>query len=91
MVIPGQFVMSRKQESITLSLTLEHKAEIEKLSLEFGYLWGEKPNISGLLKAIADGDILLSKSHKPAKQKRALIKDAIASIQEALTILVELI
>lgn len=83
--------MSRKQESITLSLTLEHKAELEKIAVEFGYLWGEKPNISALLKAIADGDILLSKSDKPAKQKRALIKDAIASIQDALTILLELI
>jgi hypothetical protein len=83
--------MSRKQESITLSLAPEHKAELEKLSLEFGCLWGENPNISGLLKAIADGEILLSKSDKPAKQKRKMIKDAIASIQDALTILLELI
>jgi hypothetical protein len=36
---------------------LEYKAELEKLSVEFGYLWGEKPNVSALLKAIADGDI----------------------------------
>lgn len=83
--------MSRKQESITLSLSPEHKAELEKLSVEFGYLWGEKPNISALLKAIADGDLLLSKSDKPARQKRKLIKNAIASIQDALTILLELI
>ena len=83
--------MTRKQESITLSLSLEHKAELEKLSLEFGCLWGEKPNVSALLKAVADGEILLSKSDKPAKQKRALIKDAIASIQDALTILLNLI
>jgi hypothetical protein len=83
--------MSRKQESITLSLSPEHKAKLEQRALEFGCLWGDRPNISSLLKAIADGDLLLSKSDKPAKQKRALIKDAIASIQEALTILVELI
>jgi hypothetical protein len=43
------------------------------------------------MKAIAEGDILLSKTDKLAKQKRALIKDAIASIQDALTILLELI
>ena len=83
--------MTRKQESVTLSLSLEHKAELEKLSLEFGYLWGEKPNISGLLKAVADGELLLSRSNKPAKQKRTLIKDAINSIQDALTILLELV
>ena len=83
--------MSRKQESITLSLTPEHKAELEQKALEFGCLWGEKPNVSALLKAVADGEILLSRSDKPAKQKRKLIKDAIASIQDALTILLNLI
>jgi hypothetical protein len=83
--------VSRKQESITLSLTLEHKVELEKLSLEFGCLWGENPNISGLMKAIADGEISLSKSNKPNKQERKLIKDAIASIQSAMAILLELI
>lgn len=83
--------MSRKQESITLSLSWEHKANLENIAVEFGYLWGDRPNISSLLKAIADGEILLSRSDKPAKQKRALIKDAIASIQDALTILLNLI
>ena len=70
---------------------MEYKAELEKLSVEFGYLWGEKPNISALLKAIVNGEILLSKSDRPTKQKRKLIKDAIASVQETLTILLELI
>jgi len=70
---------------------LEYKAELEKLSVEFGYLWGEKPNVSAFLKAIVNGEILLSKSDRPAKQKRKLIKDAIASVQETLTILLELI
>jgi hypothetical protein len=70
---------------------LEYKAELEKLSVELGCLWGKKPNISALLKAIVNGEILLSKSDRPAKQKRKLIKDAIASVQETLTILLELI
>ncbi len=90
--------MSRKQESITLSLSWEHKAELEQKALEFGCLWGDRPNISSLLKAIADGEILLSKSGKPDKKERKMIKDAIAkltegiaSIQRALTILLELI
>ena len=83
--------MPRKQESITLSLVPEHKAKLEKLSLEFGCLWGDKPNISGLMKAIADGEISLSKSGKPDKKERRLIKDAVSKIQDALTILLELI
>lgn len=83
--------MTRKQESVTLSLTPEDKAELEKIALEFGILWGDKPTVSGLMKSIAKRDLLVSKSDKPTKQKRALIKDAIASIQDALTILLELI
>lgn len=83
--------MSRKQESITLSLTPEDKAELEKIAVEFGCNWGNQPNVSKLLKSIANGDLLVSKSDKPTKQKRALIKDAITSIQDALTILLELI
>lgn len=69
----------------------EHKASLEQIAVEFGYLWGEKPNISGLLKAVADGELLLSRSDQPTKQKRALIKDAISSIQSALTSLSELV
>jgi hypothetical protein len=87
--------MTRKQESITLSVAQEEKAELENIALEFGCTWGEgKPNISKLVKQIAQRELLLSKADKPAKQKRekrALIKDAIASIQDALTILLELI
>lgn len=85
--------MTRKQESITLSVAQEEKAELENIALEFGCTWGEgKPNISKLVKQIAQRELLLSKAGKPAaKQKRALIKDAIASIQDALTILLELI
>jgi hypothetical protein len=84
--------VSRKSESITLSVSEEDKAELENIALEFGCTWGEnKPNISKLIKQIANRELLLSKSDKPAKQKRKLIKDAIASIQDALTILLELI
>ena len=83
--------MSRKQESITLSISEKHKSKLEKLSVEFGYLWGEKPNVSALLKAIADGDLLLSKSEKTAKRKRELVKNAIASIQSIQEALMELI
>lgn len=79
--------MTRKQESITLSLSLEQKAELENIALEFGCLWGEKPNISALIKAIAKGELLLIKSESSGKQNRVLAKDAIASIQDAITLL----
>ena len=84
--------MSRKQESITLSISMEDKAKLENIALEFGCTWGEeKPNISKFMKLIANDELLVSKPNKPATQKRVLIKDAINSIQSALTILLELI
>lgn len=84
--------MSKKQETITLSLSQEHKAELEQKALKFGFVWGDKPNVSRLLKAIADDEILLSKPDKPiVKNDRKMIRGAIASIQSALSILMELI
>lgn len=70
---------------------MEDKAKLEAKALEFGCMWGEDPNISKFLKLIANDELLVSKPNKPASQKRALIKDAINSLQEALTILLELI
>ena len=83
--------MTRKQESITLSISMEDKAKLESKALEFGCMWGEDPNISKFMKLIANDELLVSKPNKPASQKRGLIKDAIKSIQSALTILLELI
>ena len=83
--------MTRKQESITLSISMEDKAKLENKALEFGCLWGGDPNISKFMKLIANDELLVSKPNKPATQKQALIKDAINSIQSALTILLELI
>lgn len=45
--------MSRKGRSITLSISERDKAELLALAEEWGYLWGERPNISGLIEAIA--------------------------------------
>ena len=40
-------------QAITLSLSPEEKAELDALAEQFGILWGDKPNISGLVRAIA--------------------------------------
>jgi hypothetical protein len=70
---------------------MEDKVKLENKALEFGCLWGGDPNISKFMKLIANDELLVFKPNKPAIQKRALIKDAIVSIQSALTILLELI
>lgn len=84
--------MTRKQESITLSISPEDKAKLEEKALEFGCLWGQDPNISKFMKRIANDELLVSEpDDKPATKKRALIKNAIKNIQNALSILGELL
>ena len=45
--------MTRKGESVTLALSSEDKAALEAIALKFGCTWGDKPNVSALMKAIA--------------------------------------
>ncbi len=65
--------MGRKGESITLSMREEHKQELETLASEYGMTWGDKPNISRLLKAIAQGKLRIAPNHDWTQQRiRAL-------------------
>jgi hypothetical protein len=55
--------MGRRGQSITLSISDRDKAQLEAFALEFGMTWGDKPNISGLLKAIADRQLIIAANH----------------------------
>lgn len=55
--------MSRKGQSITLSLRDRDKAELENLAHEFGMMWGDRPNISKLIEAIARHQLIIGKNH----------------------------
>ncbi len=55
--------MLRKRSSITLSISEREKAQLEQLALEFGQTWGDNPNVSKLVKAIAQGKLLLAANH----------------------------
>ncbi|MBW4560703.1 MAG: WYL domain-containing protein [Mojavia pulchra JT2-VF2] len=55
--------MSRKGQSITLSISERDKAELEAIAREFGMMWGEEPNISKLIKAIAQRKLLIGKNN----------------------------
>jgi len=48
--------MTRKGESITLSISKQQKGRLEGIALAFGQTWGDSPNVSALIKAIADDD-----------------------------------
>jgi hypothetical protein len=52
--------MTRKNQAITLSLQEHDKAQLEALAQSFGITWGDRPNISSLIKAIAQRKILLT-------------------------------
>lgn len=55
--------MSRKRQSITLSIQDHDKAELEALALAFGMTWGDRPNVSRLVEAIARGNLRLAVNH----------------------------
>ncbi len=52
--------MSRKGQSITLSISDEDKAQLEAIARELGMMRGERPNISGLVEAIARQQFLVA-------------------------------
>lgn len=49
--------MSRKKETITLSIPPGAKEKMEALASRFDILWGENPSASGLFAAIAQGEL----------------------------------
>lgn len=55
--------MTRKKRSITLSIEEHEKAQLEALALEFDQTWGDNPNVSKLVKAIAKGKLRLAANH----------------------------
>ena len=61
--------MGRKGESITLSLKDYEKEALEELAKEYNMMWGDRPNISKLLKAIAKGELLVAANHNWSKKK----------------------
>jgi hypothetical protein len=55
--------MGRRGQSITLSLSESDKAHLEALAEEFGMTWGDRPNISKLVEAIARRKLLIAPNH----------------------------
>jgi hypothetical protein len=65
--------MSRKGQSITLSVSERDKAELEAIALEFGMKWGDRPNISKLIEAIAQRKLLIGNNQNWSESRiRAL-------------------
>lgn len=65
--------MSRKGKSITLSISESDKTQLEAIALELGMMWGDRPNISKLVEAIARRQFLIAPNNNwSGKRIRAL-------------------
>ncbi len=72
--------MGRKGQSITLSILEKEKAELEALATEFGMTWGEKPNISKLLQAIARHQLTIAPNHDWKEPRLQALKAALDAL-----------
>ncbi len=50
--------MSKPKETLTIRATADTKRALEAIALEHGYTRGGRPNISALVKAIAEGELI---------------------------------
>ena len=72
-------------QAITLSLTSEEKAELDALAEQFGILWGDKPNVSGLIRAIARKRLVVHRPEAPISgSDRAYHESQLDAIEAAL-------
>jgi hypothetical protein len=55
----------RKNETITLSIAPGSNEKLQELALLHGFKWGDKPNISKMISAIASGDLQLISPNTP--------------------------
>jgi hypothetical protein len=61
--------MTRKGQSITLSLREQEKQELQAIAQELGITWGNKPNISKLIEAIARRQLLVLPNNNWTEQR----------------------
>lgn len=66
--------MSRKNESVTLSLTDDEKLALSELAIRHNCVWGNKPNISKLIQQIASGQLKIVSETDKILETKALLK-----------------
>lgn len=75
--------MGRRGQSITLSISNKDKEQLEQIALEQGMRWGEKPNISRLVEAIARRELLIGRNHDWAQERLQGLVQAIQALTDA--------
>ncbi|MBU7583091.1 MAG: transcriptional regulator [Nostoc sp. TH1S01] len=74
--------MSRKKETITLSIPSGTKEQLEEIARKLNIFWGKSPSISGLLVAIAQKE-------PEIKKLFTLTSDQIAALEQAAKVLID--
>ncbi len=74
--------MSRKKETLTLSVPPGIKEQLEAIALRLGIKWGKSPSISGLLVAIAQQEVELGEPF-------TLNPTQVAALQQAIGLLLD--
>jgi predicted DNA-binding transcriptional regulator YafY len=72
--------MTRQGRAITLSLSEPDKQALQTIATELGYTWGDNPNISKLVEAIAQRNLLIAPNNDWST-------DLLATLHQAMTCL----
>lgn len=74
--------MSRKGQSITLSISDREKAQLEAIALELGIKWGERPNVSKLVLAIARRQLLVFPNNNWSETRIRALESSIYALSD---------
>lgn len=75
--------MGRRGQSITLSISDRDKAQLEQIAREQGMLWGDRPNISRLVEAIARRELLLGRNNDWSETRIRALQQSIQLLIDA--------
>ncbi len=75
--------MNKKSRAINLSVSETDKAQLEKIALEFGMMWGNRPNISKLVEAIARRQLLIAPNNDWSETLITALKQAVYALTDA--------
>lgn len=75
--------MTRKGRAITLSVSDRQKAQLEAIALAFDIKWGDNPNISQLIKDIADNKLRIAANNDWSRDRIDALNQARNSLVDA--------
>lgn len=75
--------MGRRGQSITLSISDKDKEQLEQIAAEQGMLWGDRPNISRLVEAIARRELLIGRNNDWSETRIRALHQAIQTLIDA--------